>query len=279
MTLQEARLLVRRILLNGGADFPEREADILLCAAAKLSLAEIFTRPDALLPPPAAEALLALAGKRAGGKPLQYLLGKWDFYGKTIEVAENVLIPRSETETIVDMALEGFYGGTFLDWGTGTGCIALSLLLHRPEAWGIAADINPVALSTAWKNLRRYGCLGRSLLWHSRTPEDIPCKESSLDLLVSNPPYIPSSVLPSLQREVRHEPRTALDGGPDGLDCYRMLLAWSPKRVKKGGRVLFEVGDGEQAERLKEIAPTSLKCKGIFHDLQNKPRSILWIRV
>ena len=279
MTLQEARLLVRSILSSGGVEFPEREADILLCAAAKLSHAQIFSRPGALLPPLAAEALFALARKRAGGKPLQYLLGEWDFYGRTIEVAENVLIPRPETETIVEKALEGFTGGTFLDWGTGTGCIALSLLLHRPEARGIAADINPSALSTAWKNLRRYGCLGRALLWHSRTPEDIPCGEASLDLLVSNPPYIPSSVLPSLQKEVRQEPRTALDGGPDGLDCYRMLLAWSPKRVKKGGRVLFEVGDGEQAERLKEIAPTSLKCKGIFHDLQNKPRSILWVRV
>ncbi len=279
MTLQEARLLLRSLLSSGGVECSEREADILLCAAAKLSHAEIFSRPEGILPSSAVEVLFALARKRVEGKPLQYLLGEWDFYGRTLEVAENVLIPRPETETVVEKALEGFSGGTFLDWGTGTGCIALSLLLDRPAARGIAVDSNPAALSTAWKNLRRYGCLARSLLWHSRTPEDIPCGEASLDLLVSNPPYISSSVLPSLQKEVLHEPRTALDGGPDGLDCYRMLLAWCPKRVKKGGRVLFEVGDGEQAERLKEIAPTSLKCKGIFHDLQDKPRSILWIRV
>ncbi|GAB1426811.1 peptide chain release factor N(5)-glutamine methyltransferase [Aminivibrio sp.] len=279
MTLREARLLLQAILSKGGVDFPEREADILLSAGTKRTSAEIFSRPDALLPPSAADGLFDLARKRAEGKPLQYLLGEWEFYGRTLGVAENILIPRPETETVVDKALEVFSEGNFLDWGTGTGCIALSLLLHRPTARGIAADINPAALSTAWKNLGRYGCLGRTLLWHSRTPEDIPCPVGSLDLLVSNPPYIPASALPSLQREVMHEPRTALDGGPDGLACYRMLLAWCPERMKMGGRVLFEVGDGDQAERLREIAPTSLKCSGIFLDLQNKPRSILWIRV
>ncbi len=279
MTLREARLLARRILSAGGADFPEREADILLCAAAEVSLGEILSRPDNPLSSEKAGWLYRVARERAGGRPLQYLLGEWDFYGRTVAVAENVLIPRPETELLVEKALEDFSGGAFLDWGTGTGCIALSLLAQRPAARGIAADVNPAALFTAWKNLGRYGCLDRCLLWHSRTPQDIPCAEGSLDLLVSNPPYIPSSELPCLQKEVRFEPAGALDGGPDGLDWYRALFAWGPGRVRKGGRVLFEIGDGEQAERLRQIAPSSLECRGIFPDLQNKPRSILWVRV
>ena len=279
MTLQEARLLVRRILSRGGADFPDREADILLCSAAEVSLSEILSRPENILAPEKAGRLFSMARRRAEGYPLQYILGEWDFFGRTVAVPKNVLIPRPETELLVEKALENFDGGTFLDWGTGTGCIALSLLAARPAALGTAADVNPDALFTAWKNLKRYGCLDRCLLWHSRTPEDIPCAEASLDLLVSNPPYIPSSDLPRLQKEVRFEPASALDGGPDGLDWYRMLLAWGPGRVRQGGRVLFEVGDGEQAERLMHIAPSTLKCAEIFHDLQNKPRSILWVRV
>ena len=279
MTLQEARLLVRALLSEGGADFPEREADILLCAAAEVSLAEILVRPDTHLPPEKALALIAMARRRTEGRPLQYILGEWDFYGRTVEVSDNVLIPRPETEQVVEKALEVFKGGTFLDWGTGTGCIALSLLARFPSARGIAADMNPAALVTAWRNLGRHGCRDRCLLWHSRTPDDIPCEDSSLDMIVSNPPYIPSSRIPFLQKEVCFEPLSALDGGADGLDWYRLLLAWGPEKVREGGTVLFEVGDGEQAETLKQIAPSTLKCKGIFRDLQNKPRSILWVRV
>jgi release factor glutamine methyltransferase len=135
------------------------------------------------------------------------------------------------------------------------------------------AEKNPLSLMTAWRNLNRYGLLGRALLWHSRGPEDIP--DERLDLVVGNPPYIPTGEIEGLSREVRREPRLALDGGEDGLDCFRMLFRHVPRRLSGGGALLLEIGGAGQAEALKKMASSSLVLVKEMEDYAGIPRCLV----
>lgn len=280
MNLSEARRRAAERLRASGAESPEREAEFLLAAAARVSRSFLAARPSFPMENAAALRLLEMTERRCGGEPLQYILGSWEFYGRHLDVAPGVLIPRPDTELLVEQSLSILpSSGRFLDWGTGSGCIALALLAERSDLTAVAVDANPLALSLSWNNLKMHGLLSRCLLWHSRSPEDIPVHDGEFDLIVSNPPYIPSSRISGLSREVRKEPLTALDGGEDGLLWYRALFGWAPAKLRRGGWLLFEIGGGEQGEQLVQIAPTSLEFKGIFHDLSRKPRAASWLRV
>ena len=281
MKAAEARRRLVRALSAEGISSPGLEADLLLSFACSLAPSFILAQPDHRLAEEDARRLDLLAGRRLRREPLQYILGEWEFYGRTLATPPGVLIPRPETELLVEKALETLpaEGGFFLDWGTGTGCIALSLLCERSALSGIAADCNPRAIATAWKNLGRYGLLSRCLAWHSRTPDDIPVAAGSLDMLVSNPPYIPTERLASLMEEVRYEPLSALDGGIDGADCYRRLFIAGEWMLRSGGNLLFEAGDGEQIAYLADIAPDCFELDGIFEDFSKSPRVIAWRRV
>ena len=196
---------------------------------------------------------------------------------RSLEVGPGVLVPRPETELLVDLALsllpdDGF---VFMDWGTGSGCIAASILLERPRAFGFLAERNPKALSCAWRNLRRLGLLGRALLIHSRTPGDLPVG-AECDLVVSNPPYIPTEAVGGLMRDVRDfEPRMALDGGADGMDCYRALFGAAPLWLKPGGLLLLEMGDAHQAERMKGHSSKFDFLRSVL-DFSAIPRCMAW---
>jgi release factor glutamine methyltransferase len=280
MNLSEARRLAAERLRVFGVEFPEREAELLLVGAAGISRSFYAAHPSLPLQDDAARRLWGMTERRCTGEPLQYILGSWDFYGRSLEVVPGVLIPRSDTETLVEQALSFLPpAGRFLDWGTGSGCITLALLAERPDLSAVAVDADPPALSLAWRNLKKHGVLSRCFLWHSRSPEDIPASDGEFDLVVSNPPYIRSSEICGLPREVRKEPPSALDGGEDGLRWYLALFGWAPAKLRKGGRLLFEIGVGEQGEQLVQIAPRSLQFEGIFHDLSRKPRAVSWLRV
>ena len=281
MKFREARARARDELAFAGIQSPGLEGDILVSWAAGTSSSFLLAHPELPLPGGAAERLMEALQRRTGHEPLQYILGTWDFFGRSLIVRPGVLIPRADTELLVEKALErlSLVPGTFLDWGTGTGCIALSLLAELPGAEGIAADASALAVDTAWRNLKHWGVLGRCLLWHSRMPRDIPAADGSLSLLVSNPPYIPDGRIPFLMEEVRREPLSALAGGEDGLKWYRMLLEWAPAKLRPGGWVLFETGDGAQAEALAGMAPPCLELEGIFRDLGDIPRAVSWRRV
>jgi release factor glutamine methyltransferase len=199
---------------------------------------------------PDAARYAALVARRAGHEPLQHLLGWEEFRGLRLRVAPAVLIPRPETELLVEWALALTPpGGTVADVGTGSGCIACALVAERPDVRVIASDGSSAALAVAAENVRALGLEGAVTLRAGECLEPLS-RTAPVDLLVSNPPYIPSEVIASLPREVREwEPRAALDGGEDGMTLSRRIIAGAPAVLRAGGALLLEIGEG-QAEPL-----------------------------
>jgi len=193
-----------------------------------------------LAPPELWAALEELALRRGEGEPLQYLLGEWEFYSLPFAVGPGVLIPRPETELLVDLALD-YLGDkpapSVLDLCSGSGCVAVALKKHRPAARVTAVERSPEAFVYLTKNIAINDVAVEALLADAtvyRPPEPV-------DLIVSNPPYIPRGELAGLQAEVRREPELALDGGADGLDFYRCFARLRPS-LRPGGRICLEVG-------------------------------------
>ena len=190
--------------------------------------------------------------KRSAHIPLQQIIGRQSFMGLDFYVDENVLIPRQDTELLVEEALQELHDGMrILDMCTGSGCILLSLLKYSNDCEGIGADISEEALKVAERNRVQLG-LENAAVIRSDLFEAV---EGKFDLLVSNPPYICSDVIDTLMPEVReHEPRQALDGSADGLHFYRRILADCRAYLKPGGMLLFEIGydQGEAVKRLME---------------------------
>lgn len=198
------------------------------------------------------EALLSDARRLLSGYPWQYLLGECDFYGRVFACREGVLIPREDTEVLVREALKVLpKDAAFYDFCTGSGCIAVSLLCEREGTIAVAVDVSEEALSLTRQNAARHGVADR-LITRRRDLLTESGGSKALDLLVMNPPYIQSSVVDTLSKNVAHEPRLALDGGADGLVFYRRVLSRLSSYVKEGGCALFEIGfdQGEDALRL-----------------------------
>ncbi len=186
------------------------------------------------------------------GEPLGYVLGEWDFYDLTFALNKHCLIPRPDTEHLAEYAIKHLpAGAVFADLCTGSGCIAITVLKHRPDLTAWAVDISPDALAVAEENARRYGVDGRlTFLCADVLQGDpfLPC-----DWILSNPPYIPSQVVDGLDPSVKdYEPRIALDGGEDGLDFYRVLLSRYLPRLPRQGRLVLEIGydQGDALRRL-----------------------------
>jgi release factor glutamine methyltransferase len=258
-----------------------QEADWIVTRLLNISRGELLAHPERALTDSQAAAALEILRRRVSGEPLQYILNEAHFWGLTLQVGEGVLVPRPETELLVELALEllpspGAYSPIFLDWGTGSGCIAIAMLLERPDARAFMAEKNPRSLQWAWKNVERYGLHERALLWHSRRAEDIPAK-GALDLVVGNPPYIPTKDIASLMREVRdHEPHLALDGGKDGMDFYRMLFQHACAWLKPDGALVLEIGGADQAAELRTMAPSRLNLAKEVADYAGIPRCMAW---
>ena len=247
-----------------------------------LSLADVYAGKVTQLSQDDDHRLRKIMDKLVQGVPVQYVLGRADFAGRTFDVAQGVLIPRPETEELCAWIVQSCShlpacgpSPTLLDVGTGSGCIAASILLERPRAFGFLAERNPQALSCAWRNLQRLGLLGRALLIHSRTPGDLPVG-AECDLVVSNPPYISTEAVGGLMRDVRDfEPRMALDGGADGMDCYRALFGAAPLWLRPGGLLLLEMGDAHQAERMKGHSSRFDFLRSVL-DFSAIPRCMAW---
>ena len=233
------------------------EAELLMAEALGMNRAGVIARlkdtPDA----DAVDRFHKLVARRAGREPLQYITGRQEFYGHTFHVAPGVLVPRPETEIIVEVGIAFIKetgGRTAADIGTGSGCIAISLAAGLPEAVIYAIDSSEAALKIAAENAGLNSVAGR-VRFH-RGDLFGPLAEAGLvgglDLIVSNPPYIPSGDIPGLQAEVGFEPIQALDGGPDGLDIVRKLIRQAPEYLKPGGGLLIETGFG-QADAVRDI--------------------------
>ncbi|MDI9370669.1 MAG: peptide chain release factor N(5)-glutamine methyltransferase [Synergistaceae bacterium] len=281
MTVFEARRRILRALSEAGVPSPGFEADMILRHVLNSTGGHLLAHPEEKTDDNEINEIQRIVARRVSREPLQHIIGSWDFFGRTLETPPGVLIPRPETELLVEIALDLTppQGGLFLDWGTGTGCIALSLLCESRALEGLAADCNPLAISACWRNLRRHGVLDRCLVLHSRTPEDLPLHAGSLDMLVSNPPYIKTDQLPHLVEEVRYEPVSALDGGVDGMRWYRRLSAAAEVLLKPGGWLLFEVGDEYQAEAILQSASPSFLPGGTHRDYSGISRVLVMRRV
>lgn len=224
-----------------------------------------------LLPEQQAAYEAALA-QRLQGQPVQYILGRWDFGSLTLRCDERALIPRPETELLAEQALS-----CLADWnhprvadvGCGTGCIGLSVAHARPDAQVTLLDLSPDALALARENAAELGLRVQTRLQDMAQP----LWGAPYDAILSNPPYIPTGDLPHLQAEVQWEPRLALDGGPDGLDCYRHLAARLVDCLRPGGVMVLEVGMG-QAEAVAALLRPACQRTAIQSDLAGIPRIV-----
>jgi len=226
-----------------------------------------------------AEALTRAVARRRAGEPVARIVGAWEFWGLPFALAPDTLVPRADTETLVEAALarlpEGRSPATVLDLGTGSGCILVALLNERPRAFGIGLDRSEAALVQARTNARANGVGDRAAFVRADWSAGLA---GAFDLIVSNPPYIPAAIIATLAPEVRcHDPMAALDGGADGLDAYRRILAEvaaGPVRLAAGGTLLFEVGH-DQAERVLALGRAQgLAPAGITHDLAGHARVV-----
>jgi release factor glutamine methyltransferase len=219
----------------------------------------------------------AAIARRAAGEPAQYITGVQDFYGRSFRVTPDVLIPRPETELLVEAALAVMQAQPAVcDIGTGSGCIAVTLLCERPDARAVAIDISEAALRIARENASHRSVQDRLELVVSDCFNELDRTTRQFDLIVSNPPYVSAAALPGLQREVRdHEPLVALSPGGDGLSVIRRLLTESPDFLRANGHLLMEIGF-DQADAITDLLnPSVWILENILPDLQGIPRIVV----
>ena len=254
-----------------------REAGSLLSFVIGKDRTFLISHADDLLEETEVDRFREVVARRAEGEPLQYITGMQDFYGREFRVTPDVLIPRPETELLVEAALEvitDVRGPTICDVGTGSGCIAVTLLCERTDARAVAVDVSEAALKVAAQNAHVLGVGDRIELKLSDCFDELD--KTTFDLIVSNPPYVSSAALPALQREVRdHEPLVALSPGADGLSVIRRLLHDAPSFLNAGGHLIMEIGY-DQGEAMQElIDPKFWRLVEIRPDLQSIPRIVV----
>ncbi len=244
-------------------------------AAARWSAAELIARTRDGLARPVQDAFANLIAGRAARRPLQHLVGEVEFFGLTLTVGPGALIPRPDTETLVEAALARFPESRaplrIADVGCGSGAIALALASRLPTASVFAVDNAPRALELAAANVRRWNLESRVRLVCGDLLVDFD--PNTLDGVVANLPYIPDGEIDGLEPEVRdHEPRDALAGGPDGLDPLRRLAPMAARAVRPGGHVLVEIGAGQEGAATGVLADAGFGPVESIRDLQGIPR-------
>jgi len=269
--------LLRRVLTDAGLDSPALEARLLLTEALRIDAAELALRPEAPIRADAAARLTAWAERRLAREPVSRILGTQEFWGLPFRLSPGTLAPRPDTETVIEAALSLVARRDaplrILDLGTGSGCLLIALLHELPNAWGLGIDRSLDALTTARRNATANAVGTRSAFLASDWAAAV---RGRFDLIVSNPPYIPSADLPGLDPEVReHDPLAALDGGVDGLDAYRTILGAAHGLLAPEGALVLEIGLG-QAKDLKRLAvDRALEVARIAPDLAGIARAVV----
>lgn len=255
-----------------GVEGAARDARLLVRWACGLSAAGLAAAPEAALDAGQAARLAAGVARRAGRAPLSHVTGRREFWGREFEVTPDVLDPRPETETLIALALERGPAARVLDLGVGSGAILLTLLAEWPEARGVGVDASPAALAVARRNAERLGVAARAEMLEG---DWLAGATGRFDLVVSNPPYLTSAEAAAASPELAHEPRLALDGGPDGLAPYRRIAAEAPAALAPGGAVVVEfgVGQGEAAAALFRAA--GFRATRLAPDFDGRPRALL----
>jgi release factor glutamine methyltransferase len=277
-TVETARRALAARFAASGIDSAELDARLLVGAVLGLDLTGLITAKARSLTSAQAAQLDHYARRRIDGEPVARILGVKEFWGLPLTLSNATLVPRPDTETVVEQALETMRGAAarplrIIDIGTGSGAILLALLSELTNAFGVGTDISPAALATARQNARDLGLLARAAF--------VACDYAAalsgpFDLIVSNPPYVRSSDIPNLARDVRnHDPLAALDGGRDGLDAYRALVPQAARLLNSGGALVVEAGLGQAHEIEGLMTQAGMKVTGPPKaDMAGIPRAV-----
>jgi release factor glutamine methyltransferase len=267
---------LRRALTEAGFETAALDARLLLLEALGISPTDLITSPDISLTPEQSRTLDSFTARRLAHEPVARIVGTREFWGLPFRLSLETLVPRPDTETLVETALDLLPDRQaplrIVDFGTGSGCILVALLHELPNAMGLGVDLSFGALVTARANADDNRVGNRCHFALSRWAEAV---SGPFDLIVSNPPYIASPVIPGLDAEVRdHDPLLALDGGADGLCAYRVILGEASRLLARGGLLVVEIGY-DQAEALRHLAGLrGLEVLTIAHDLSDNPRCV-----
>jgi release factor glutamine methyltransferase len=279
MTVGDALRIALQRLAKAGVPEPSLDAELLLRHVLQWDRAAVLTREAQELTTDQEARFFSLVAERESRRPLQHLAGTQAFYGRDFLVTPDVLIPRPETEVLVETALEFLSdqaAPVIVDVGTGTGCIALTLAAEIPSADVHAVDISNAALDVARTNARRLGLEGRVTFHQGDLLAPVADLAGSVHLVVSNPPYVHPSDIPGLAPEVRdHEPRQALVPVPDAAGLYRRLAAGAYPLLRPGGALLVEIGWGQADEVTAITEAEGLRVERLIPDLQGIPRVVV----
>lgn len=268
-----------RYLKQHGSDTPRLDAEILLAHTRNCRRIQLYTHFEDILNDAERATMRDLVRRRAQAEPVAYLVGHREFYGLEFDVTPAVLIPRPDTETLVLELLEAakpMSHPRILDLCTGSGCIAITAAVQLPAADVVATDVSPQALEIARKNAERHKVSERIRFVPGDLFDALPPAEP-FDFIVTNPPYVASSALAALDRDVRcHEPHLALDGGPTGMDVITRCIQGSQFHLRPGGSLMLEIGE-DQAELTKEVFRqfSAYEDVRVVKDAAGHPRVVL----
>ena len=278
MTVAEARRALAAAFREAGLESPELDARLLVGHALGLDHAALAASPGRALTSQEQKAINSLEQRRLAREPVAHLLGTSEFWGLPLQVTSATLVPRPDTETLVEAALAAIDEGgprtrpvRIADLGTGTGALLLAVLSEVPNALGVGTDMSMEALAVARSNAERLGLAPRARFVRGDFGSALA---GEFDLVVSNPPYIPSGDIAGLSPEVRFDPRAALDGGPDGLACYRAIAADAKRLLAPTGNLILELGIGQERAVAKLVKGGGLSPLPAKPDLAGIPRAL-----
>ncbi|ABO51671.1 [protein release factor]-glutamine N5-methyltransferase [Desulforamulus reducens MI-1] len=281
MNIREALVKGRQYLKEQQIDSFQLDAQVLLSQVTGIDRTGLFMRQEQPLTPQQQEKYQILLERRAQGEPVAYLIGRKEFMGRDFVVTPDVLIPRPDTELMVETAVKFFHKNSScppvaVDVGTGSGAIAVSLASLVQELQVYAIDLSEAALKVARQNAERLGMKERVHFQQGNLLEPLlKTMGEEVSIITANLPYVPSGDIPTLMRDVKEfEPHLALDGGPDGLDLYRLLIPQAYRLLQPGGLLLMEIGPG-QGTGAKKILPAGQWQGTVLKDLAGRERLVL----
>lgn len=283
MTVLEAIQRSTEFLTKKEVASPRLNAELLLAHVLNMRRMELYLHFERTLAPTEIEGCREFVRRRGQREPLQHLTGATSFCGLDLKVTPDVLVPRPETELLAErawsylnsLAPQGNSPSTVLDFGTGSGCLAIAVAVHCPKSTVDALDISGPALEVARQNAGRYSLAERIHFVQGAGFAALPAAKR-YDLVMSNPPYIPAAEIEKLSPEVRdHEPRVALDGGPDGLDFFRLLAGGAAEWLSPDGRMMLEFGDDESTAVRDLLEKQKWVVEEIIEDYTHRPRIVI----
>lgn len=275
MKVKEVFDKITELFERAGVDSPAFEASVMLEDLLGLGRQPEVFKKDTVLSPEQEEKIFSAAEKRAGGYPLQYIIGNWEFFGRKFFVGEGVLIPRPETELLCETVLKYFSRSMppkIVDLCSGSGCIAITLAKEISGSEVTAVELYDGAFGYLERNNVFHGNCVKTLRRDALEPFE------TFDCVVSNPPYITGEEMKELQTEVTHEPETALFGGADGLDFYRAIAKNWYDHITSGGLIAFEIGDTQGESVLRILEENGYKNCGVLKDYEGRDRVVTGIR-